>query len=440
MLANRRELVNFLESEDEMREEDDRAITPRKIYLKSIGLSLDPFATPFAEQELELSSFTLITQESNFDSDGEIERPSFFSYYTPTATLSEVPAVLDLLRRPGTAFVFGARGAGKTVLRLMLEAEIRRVQNSTLVVSYRLSNDRQLLTPEQHYDHLTRALATDLFIQIVEQFNPLTSHPTPLQISALRSLLLSNSVTFKRMAQRILDDPEPRSVLGLGALWGALDRPALRYVSRSPEILDLIKQLIPDDTLRATALSGKQSLQAGFQAAKDWGYDKIFVLVDNVKTQQSAAAAVETINPLFDFIEKWEQQDVYWKFFLPPELHSEVSSRLKNWVLRFSPFETKIEWNEHSLRRLLVERFRAAASRRLGLDDMVEARLVGRIDNLILDAAKGSPRRLLQIIDSLITAHISNALRTHENLITLADWERMRDEWTPDDTPPAAVI
>jgi len=412
----------------------------RTTYLRTIGLALDPFATPVAEQELALSAYALIGDETRPASDEQLSRPSFFAYYTPPS-IKEGQTLLQRLRQPLSAFIYGPPGAGKTALRLILEADIRSVPEHTLVVSYILSDDvRHALTPEQHWNRLRRALAIDLFVQIVEQFNPLSPPPTPQQIFVLRNQLALGGHALRRLVMRLLDDPEPKAFLGLGMLWPAIDRTAVRYVSRSESLIALIKQSLPKDWFPTSTPIGPLALQESFQAARLWGFERIFLLIDGLDTRQRTKAyMMESVNPLLEEIETWQVQSVFPKFFLPIELQSAVQGRLSRVGrdLHFSAIETKIRWDEASLQSILIERFRAARSRRLGFDDLAGPGLEGKLDALILRAANGSPRRLLQIVSSLMDSH---AVRDpYDLLINLSDWDRMRGSWGYELPPPLPV-
>jgi len=413
----------------------------RQIYLDTIGLTkLDPFATPVAEQELALSVAPRPSLWVAPLSEGESRTPTFFEFVSPPP-LSGLPAgqtiqqVLGVLREPRSAFLYGPPGIGKTTLRLALEADCRRRPDRILVISYPLTADlNEPPNLEAHWSQLAEALAIDLFIQIVEQFSPLDPEPMPAQIDALRTQIRIGGHGLRRLAERILDEPEPEALVGLGLLWPAVDRPAVRRVVRSTALINLLHRSLQDDTPSLSSPVGEQAILAGLQATDRWGFQKAFVLVDGVDTRRrDHKFMLALIRPLLNALPKWESHHLFFKFFLPLELRTAVSTAIKRMTphLTSQPFESIIgPWNSSSLQKLLAERFRVGGSRRVGFGDLAVPELRGQLDGLLIQAARGSPRRLLQIISRLIDTH---AIRDpHDRLISLADWNYVSQRLSSD--------
>jgi hypothetical protein len=139
--------------------------TNRDRYLQGIlKLNHDPFLHPSAEQELQIKP----------------EDPPFFSYFVETPHQNEDGLLLDKLKAPGTAVVYGPSGSGKTTLRYMLEWLCRAMPEQTLVTSYNIGKGEPFnLDTTARWNQLAEALAIDLFIQVLEQFNTLRPDKDP---------------------------------------------------------------------------------------------------------------------------------------------------------------------------------------------------------------------------------------------------------------------
>ena len=92
----------------------------RDEYLfQTLGLDHDPFA--FASTELEL--------QVNRDD------PPFLTYFVDMPVADSDLSLLENLKQPGHAVVYGAAGSGKTMLRYALEAQCRGMADRILIVS-----------------------------------------------------------------------------------------------------------------------------------------------------------------------------------------------------------------------------------------------------------------------------------------------------------------
>lgn len=387
-------------------------------FLKSIGLTHDPFATPVAEQELRIEEIP----------------PRFYSYFTPPIFADLLPSqdIFQTLRAANHTFIYGAPGAGKTTLRLMLEADCRTRLDHTLVVTYNLGEDIiQPLSAEQHWKRLARALAIDLFVQWVEQFDPTRSASRDEYTRALRQLMALSECHLQRVVNRILENPHPNSLAGLGAYWSVVNRPAVRYVASSQQLLDVLRsaqQAPPCSPLP----DGINLVHIGVEIAKQSEFTQVLVLVDGVDARKRDGEwMLALLEPLLQSLEHWSNQGVFLKFFLPLELQERLADLHSEYV------QGKITWDREALRALIRERFRAAGSRKVGFDVLAGEGLEDKLDDLILESAQGSPRRMLQIISVLIDAHIARA--PHEDKFTILDWENMRRNWAFEPPPPKAA-
>lgn len=417
--------------------------TPRQKYLIRLGLRGDPFLLPNAEEELAYSGQTLAQTAPVTSGEGEriLTVPPFFHYYVQPFTAPDGRRLLHALRQPGWSLVFGERGSGKSTLRLNLEAEIRRQPGRTLVVSCSFNQDVE--PSEAYWSWLAQTLALDLFIQLVEQFNPLNP-PTPEQSASWRTILTLGGRPLERLARRFLEAlkaSEPRGVLGLGDIWASVDRsdvssrPALIYVERYPQLMDVLSDAL-HAARGAQALCGRVAFQAGLRMAQLWGYQQIFLLVDNVDARERPVEAMlDLLRPLLQMPPDWQEYNLSGKLFLPLELKPYLSADL----LPKSVFDVTIQWDEDGLRALVERRFRAAGARYRGFDDLAGPDLEGQLDRLLIQAAEGSPRRLLETISRLLDAHASRDPEAGDRLIRLADWQQARRH-RGNKTPPIIAV
>jgi hypothetical protein len=398
----------------------------RKQFLTELGLKWDPFLQPVAEQELAFASRS--------PSPSPQKEPLPLTHFVqPDNPVALGKSLLTTLRQPIPTFVFGEPGMGKTSLRLALESQYRRVPDGTLIVNYLFGKEKeQLLTAAAHWQRLSEQLAIDAVIQIVEQFNPAFDRPNEPQINALSRLIKGGGRPLQRLAQRIIHESEPERFLGAATLWYSVRRIPVRYVGRSPELQNLLEKALQQLPERS---SGWEDLLA---AAREWGFDLCLIFADGIDNwNRPPEEMFQTIKPLLTAQASFANNKIYFKWFLPQELNEQIvrflSSNKEDNVK--APDLITLTWSKEALRRLLTARFAAAASRRGGLSDMAEKELAEELDDLLLAAAQGSPRRLLQLVSALIDVHLETKAGAEKTptFIDNKQWEqavqRVEKEW-----------
>jgi hypothetical protein len=405
----------------------EEAENARRYFLHQIGLKWDPFIMPVSEQELAFSG--LVSKEQLTHSLSEDIFP--LAYFVPPPNpVNPEQSLLSNLRQKGTAFVFGAPGSGKTSLRLALEASCRRVPDKTLAVSYLLGQDvAGVLTLDAHLKRLSQQLAMDAFIQVAEQYKPGIDILDEDQRQALAELIRIGGRPLQRLAERLISEPKPEGLWGLAERWRSVGRLPVRHVSYSSDLLALIKQAMSKIPATAPVPEGA-AFSVGLTAAKQWGFQKVLVLVDGVDNWwREPDKILALIAPLLQKTAEWQNGRIYCKYFLPKDLQKLVEAFVDQNSIQFipEPLLAILTWDKKALRRLLAVRFRAAGSRRINLDDLAGIELADKLDELLLTEAHGSPRRLLQLVSALIDVHVLNlvkggGVKAKEHLITQEEW------------------
>lgn len=365
-------------------------------FIKKIGLNHDPFETPVAEQEL-----TRVQDR-------------FYSYFSAPLLSSSQEGLLRRLRKPQSSFVFGEPGSGKSTLRLTLEADCRTVLDGTLAINYALGEDiKRPLSHEEHGARLARALTVDLTLAIIEQFSPLHP-PTSNQIESLKRQVLTGGRQLQRLLRTLLEkmalleESAMDPVWGISQVWKVIGKAPTKYVGASKELENVLRELILPN--QRDNLSW-DDFWYGISVAQEWGFKRFFILVDGVDARQrTPGAMLGLIAPLLDIIPSLEEKNIYPKMFLPVEIKHGVKDYLGAHLkgLPFEMFFSIMEWDDIAMRRLLAQRFRAAMSGsgpyHAGLDSLATPNL--NLDEKLINAAEGSPRRLLGIVSNLIDVHL----------------------------------
>lgn len=424
-------------------------LTPRQRYLRYSGFKYDTFAQPNAEQEYGFSDRDTL-QIPPLDDQALVPQPDDIppvfprAYYVdPRYSARREGSVFDELRAGDHALIYGEPGAGKSTLRLAVETYARAFPDGTLVVTYEPgraveSEVAQAMAADQgagsaatdaHLRLLAAALAVDLFIQIIEQFGFRRELPSERQNDALCYLITTIEPRLKAVLQRLMRGEEPTDLWGFAWLWRRLDRPVVRPVVPTPQMRDWFRALRRHGQKPKEAPADGAALwQLALDTARLWGFGRVLVMFDGLDTYwRQPPDMLRLLDPLLGLLPAFAAQDVYLKAFLPLELQAHVAQRLPARGMAGDEVRVIVlSWTAERLRALVQTRYRAARSRRLSLGDLVDeadSELYERIDDLLVEQARGNPRRLLLILHELVEAHIADPERPVERPLTRAEWE-----------------
>lgn len=392
----------------------------RDIYLQdTLRLNHDPFANPVSEWEVQINP----------------EDPPFFVYYTNSPYESmdgENNTLLDRLQQPGAAIIYGLAGSGKTALCYRLEAACREIADQTLVINLVLGKGEDQIAVDTFWHRVSEALATDLFIQILERFDTLS----PSSIKKLTPLLAKYWVQtiphFGHKVQRHLAQSQSMAVTGMSAQWWTVwQRAAVRYTPLTPERIHFLKCILDEEPNPNNHLPNEASFQQGVSLAQQIGFRQIFFLVDVVDVHhRNIHSLTEHIATLWHVLLPLRFDiPLYPKFFLPASLQPFVEGLLEQTPLISPGFSAIIKWNNsQALVQLIENRFRSAGSWIKGFDVLASQEIAEGLNEAIFHAADQSPRRLLQLLSLLIDAHAGRDPADPQ--ITAVDWQRLCDMWS----------
>ncbi|MEA4907017.1 MAG: hypothetical protein GYA58_14155 [Anaerolineaceae bacterium] len=396
-------------------------------YLKRIGLNADPFRTPVAEQEISASE----------------DISEFYNYYYPNETPGQESTTPNWLRTESHHLIYGLPGAGKTTTRLNLELDCRTVLDGTLAVTDLFGQEEtEPVTIEDHVLRIVQAAAVDLVIQVIEQVTPEDLPFSPQQLDLLRAQVRLGGVALQRMLHNLTEaiseqshsiDALHKSRAGLGIFWPRVGRYPVRYIGSSNALKQLLAVIRkpgradwPID-LSPAAPPGFEALWQSVEAARAWGYQRIFILLDGVDARVREPAQMHRlVAPLIEHLVIFQEKKIYFKMFLPLEIKPLVAEQIEripglNSMVR----DATIQWNQQTLHQLLIQRFRAAGSQTINsLDVLAGDDLERGLEQPIMELAQGSPRKMLTYVSQLINAHVSH--RGDQLKIDRGDWDRMK--------------
>jgi energy-coupling factor transporter ATP-binding protein EcfA2 len=284
------------------------------------------------------------------------------------------------ISRPGTIFVFGPPGSGKSSLRNVI-AQLCRKEGILPVVYWdfgslvRKCEKGESVQAEDYVSRILktaiRTLAGDLETESAEEGKEATSLQEIEQAKIARNQLWL-------YVSRYEDDPHRRQTLG-----------------------DWLK---PDEGITEDLPTDSRQLLGRFceNVTRLSKYKFVYILIDPDITSEDVAWQV--LEPLLSTHRLLElsEDNVGFKFFLSKEfrhralqipwIEQEQSKRVYN-----------LEWPDDELRALLKERLRQCSDGRY--ESLGQLSEVDGLDDQVIQFSKGSPRELIAICDRLFSEH-----------------------------------
>lgn len=393
-----------------------------------MGLAYDPFSSGVTERDLA---------------------PDFGKVYVDL-----LPSLLQDLQRPATSIVLGNYGMGKTAARLGLEFALRHARTPrTLCVTYAPQIDRLAAggpcqaEPDDgadrdrlaaHLRAITQEASVDLVVQLVERApgqRPEAAGPQDRlrRQARQRQGRAAGPVLGHRMRRALRSEEED------GIFWRGV-RAVVRHVARD----DPWRSLVQDLVFPADAPPDRPAtLEELLFDARALGFEQIFVLIDAVDD-----GAIEperyfaAIQPLLAVAGELQAQHLYLKCFLPLAMKPQLEALLRSALAALTPrikLATIDAISDANLHRLIDERIVAANTSTEGVFqlDRFGERLEVSVQERLISAAAGSPRRLIELVNALLDFHSLHGFRDGGRLwLTAAEWKRFEEVVAGSHTPP----
>lgn len=393
-------------------------LTPREHYLfHTLHLGNDPFANVSAELDLAVNP----------------SDPLFYLYFVEPDYEPYDGPLLVQLRKPTPSVIGGEPGSGKTMLRYVLEQLCRTTPDGTLVVSPPLKGGQTLnLESDALQRIISEAIATDMFIQVMDQYHLLSF--TPEQTHSLADYWHASIPGFGRKLRLYLAE-EGSSKEMSAWWWPAWQRAAVRFTRDTPERRQFLERVTTNQDGAPLVSEPDKCIHLGLQLAYVLGFTQLFLLLDlnnmaEVNAVTQIIANLHRANPILA---------IYPKYFVPATIYTRTTTRLQSTFLPSTIFSGIITWSSpEKLVSLVASRWRAGRSWVRDFDTLASQEISGKLQSALVTAAYASPRRLLQLINSLIEAHANRA--PDEPLITAVDWQQMCRTWSYGDPPLAFSI
>jgi hypothetical protein len=342
-------------------------------WLERIGLLANPF------------------DRWNADSDADLP-----NYYIDNGKFDE----FFQLKSPG--IMFAKKGCGKTAQKQMIAAHCRP-----------LANDSKQLAISYTYQGFERVLES-----VNHDLNQIHSR------HHVHALLYLGVIALTEVAQK---DTKIRNLLDsktVNSRWHEYNRFFGSHWINSPGIA-------PSSI---SGLSSVELLQDFFVLLTDLGFNRCIVLVDGVDEFPSTTTrqhAITFLAPLLGTLAIIECPGFSFKFFLPAELESLITS--STW---FRPDRVRIihvAWKEKELLQLITQRLIHFSRRGHKYSDLAELcadNLRPTIDQELVTLSGELPRHLIILADKLINLHAQEI--NQQKLISLSTWERVKKWWEED--------
>ncbi len=329
----------------------------------------------------------------------------------------------------GISWVFAPAGGGKTALRIsvMQACWVGQETNRPFPIPYVppfLSWGHAHPSEEEHLAALARAGAIALFLTLAHRVHWFFRLDRAERRRVAEMLRWNLSGPLSSYLERCRAIPNPQT------LSEVLD-PAF-IIQNPPSPADLMKwcdaleaavgdEVPPPLVERWTLL--KELLQ-------DLGFPSIYVLLDGLdgapETVASPSSAALCLEPLVRRAERWAEERVFLKGFLPAEAQPLLEDRFRN---LFAPARVSvIHWTPDLLAEVIRRRVYVATEGTFGSLDALASPALRDIETLLAKTVYPLPREMLVITRRVIEEHLRrgrDGLLTSEDVQSAIQWYRV---------------
>jgi hypothetical protein len=328
-----------------------------------------------------------------------------------------IPKAVEIVLSDQPVVIFAQPGGGKSALRIYtanIYKDSRGVKFPLTYVPETYSNE-----PRLHFDGIKRSLACTVFMYLAS-YPDLFFVLTPNNKRMIKTILqnLPFGIEFNLLALH-----EFRFISDLEQVFGV---PALSGIPR----LDQTHQQLAHELEKEVPFSKSVALEECFEfLGNAFGAKSIHILIDGldgfVETQPSQAL-IAWIEPLLTVLDKWDEKNIYLKFFLPMDI-SDATALATSHTLRAAT----LEWDDNLLAEIIRRRVFVASggnfdsldaisapdvrnieltlARQLSVKDKLPRQIILKSRNLFQDIIK-SNKELISSEDILFAGETSYAI------------------------------
>ncbi len=294
-----------------------------------------------------------------------------------------VQAVFEKARGKKPCLIFGPPGSGKTAAALLLawycEFPLRRPREAdAFPVYYTLPTDVPCNTAR--LIHLEAAACA-------------TASAVARYLAHRREGFLSLSL------------PEQYNVMRLLSLWAGSDQQLATALQRAGPSWGTSNRLISKLTALHQDVSREEMTEQAYLdllgGARPGGFECLYLLADlRVGVDVHALAVAHPLRSLLDLVIPLAARGVHLKLFLPDSLRPHLGDLTAHEVMALA-------WRDNDLGRMLETRFKSAGGDSLGALCVPPT---PSVDHRLVEAANGSPRRLIRVGNALLATHVQQTL------------------------------
>lgn len=387
------------------------------------------------------------------------QEPRLAEYFVPPPYLDDV---IGSPTSPTPAVIFGARGLGKSAIRLFLETKCsNQPELQAVAVTYDsfdsvLSDGLKGVTLARHLRAILERMVCAALVRIASAHVDANGEAKPTEKSLRDPFPSLDVVLFSRLVGRhfahlpevqrqkafrsVSDYFRSKSLSTLDRLtffqraWSTLRAPLFDLVNVIQAVRG--KEGISPTTIsdiEAKAVTDPAQLLADLELmaglAPQLGFSGWYVLIDKIDetaaTDSDASKAASLVLPLLKSLSLLEVPGVGLKFFLWDQIRPMLVEenvrldKIRNW---------RMDWTDSELRGMIDARLRVFSGGRVA---SLSALLEQDVDlyAIAIEHAMSSPREMAQVLDAIFREHARRSDQDNGATITTASIDRGLDEY-----------